>query len=169
MKIVIISDSHDQIPHIDLVLGYCHSNDIDHILHCGDICKPDTLDYLVKKWHKPFDFVFGNGDIGRPDMKECAQHFEHVTCHGELGVLEIDNIKIAFNHYPEVATELAYKNDDIDFIFYGHTHKPWMKETNNTIMANPGPIAGMIYDTSFAVLDTSNKHLGLVLLKDLLA
>ena len=185
MKIAIISDTHDYLPHIDLMLLYCQQNSIDRIIHCGDICKASTLDYMVQRWDKPFDFVFGNGDLVRADMEECARFFSHVTCHGEEGYLNISvegrldiknkqgkegsksSVRIAFTHYPQVAQELAYNNKHLDFVFYGHTHKPWLGEKNNIMIANPGPLTGMIYDTSFAVLNISTKNLELILLKNI--
>jgi predicted phosphodiesterase len=41
-----------------------------------------------------------------------------------------------------------------DIIFYGHTHKPWIEEKNNTKLVNPGTLGGVFSRATFAVYDT---------------
>ncbi|MDO8663613.1 MAG: metallophosphoesterase family protein, partial [Candidatus Wildermuthbacteria bacterium] len=84
----------------------------------------------------------------------------------DFKILEIDKIKIAFTHFPAEARKLA-ETKKLDFVFYGHTHKPWLEQIGRCILANPGNLAGMIYKASFAILDTKAKYLSLKILDSL--
>ena len=52
-----------------------------------------------------------------------------------------------------------------DYVFYGHNHTPWEEKIGNTVVANPGTLAGMFQKATFAVLDTKNKKLELKILE----
>ena len=78
---------------------------------------------------------------------------------------EISKIKIAFVHFPDVAKKLA-ETGKYDFVFHGHTHKPWCSEvlTKDTLgtdkkctVLNPGNVANQIYPPTFAVWNTSDN------------
>ena len=56
---------------------------------------------------------------------------------------------------------------DLNFIFYGHTHKPALEKSLSTIIANPGNIASIHYPASFAILNTTTKKLELKILTNL--
>ena len=107
MKIAIVSDSHDNIPNIEKMLDWVNKNDIEMMIHCGDLSAPSVLvKELGPKFKKPIHFIHGN--IADREMNtEVARGFKHITLHGDQGELEIDGKKIAFCHYPNEAKELA--------------------------------------------------------------
>src|SRR3989344_13305 len=109
MKIAIVSDSHDNIPNIEKMLDFVNGNNIETIIHCGDLAAPSVI---VKEFGPKFKgsihFIHGNV-ADRKLNEEVAKKFDHVTCHGDLGELEIDGKKIAFNHYPDQAEEFGEK------------------------------------------------------------
>ena len=79
---------------------------------------------------------------------------------------EIDGIKIAFGHEPKKMLPVA-ENKKYNFVFYGHTHKPWMDVLkNDCIFANPGNLSDSGYLSTFAILDTETKKLELKVLRD---
>jgi len=164
MKIAIISDSHDNIPNIEKFLTWAKVNKIDIIIHCGDIADPELIkDQLAKKFTGPIHLVHGNVS-NRDLLIETCDEIDNVTLHGDEGYLKIENIYIAFCHYPEVAKDLA-KSKKYNFVFYGHTHKPWIEEINQIVVANPGTLGGVFSKATFAVLDTKTINLELKVLE----
>ncbi len=84
----------------------------------------------------------------------------------EFGSLASKKYKIAFTHYPENARELC-ESGKYDFVFYGHTHKPWEETVKNCKMLNPGNVAGEIYPPTFCAWDTVTNNFSLVRIHDL--
>ena len=74
--------------------------------------------------------------------------------------------KIVFVHFPEIARKLA-ESGKYDFVFYGHTHKPWEEMIGKCKMLNPGNVAGEIYPPTFAVWNTKDDSFKLIRIHDL--
>jgi hypothetical protein len=200
MRIAIISDSHDNIVNIEKALKWINKEGIKTIIHCGDFCSPSTVfKVFMQNFSGEFHSVHGN--VGDPEATEAkAKEYKNVHIYNwhyssskkaiikepkkinnktdwsyinsmmGCGEIIIDNIKIAFTHSPNQGKELA-QSGNYDYVFYGHTHRPWIEElkTNNekliTMMANPGTLAGMFYKATFAVLDTETNKLELKILE----
>jgi len=150
--IAICSDSHDNMPNIKKFLNYCKQNKIKTILHCGDITSLQTFNYIQENFDGGIFAVLGNADMVSLEKKQ---------------ILEIDNLKIGLAHIPKTARKLLQENKNLDFVFYGHTHKPWIEKIDSTYFANPGTLAGLTYRATFAVLDTKTKKMELKLLDNL--
>ena len=84
---------------------------------------------------------------------------------GEIGQEKIAGLKIAFVHEPEKINKVI--ENGLDFIFYGHTHKPWLEKNGETFIANPGTLGGVYYQATFVVIDTKTKNLELKVLEGL--
>jgi len=176
MKIVIISDSHDNVPNIDKMLGYVKKEGIKIMLHCGDVCAPSVLKYLANNFKGDIYLVFGNVDGDREMMKKYGKGFENLHVLGEEGSPEIKRlpVKVGLTHYPGRAKEMA-KTGKHDIIFYGHDHKPWLsfakatankeKKVKKVQLVNPGTLAGLFQKATFAVWDTDNNKLELKILE----
>jgi len=175
MRIAIVSDSHDNIPNIQKFLNWVNKNNIDPvrnknsngvelIIHCGDLAAPAIIvEELGPKFKKPIHFIHGN--VADRELNEkISADFNHITCHGDTGEIEVDNKKIAFNHYPDEAKELA-RSGQYDLIFYGHSHIPWEEQIGKTKLLNPGTLAGMFGKATFAVYDTEADKAELILLE----
>jgi hypothetical protein len=166
MKIAIISDSHDNIPNIEKFLDWANENKIDTIIHCGDISAPAVITKeFAPKFKGQIHLVHGNVS-DRDLLEEVCDNHEKITLHGDKGEIEVDAIKIAFCHFPEVAHTLA-ESGKYGLVFNGHTHKPWTEKVGNVILANPGTLGGMFQKASFAVYDTGAKNLELKILETL--
>ncbi len=164
MKIVIISDSHDNLPNIEKMLDWVLKNEIQIIIHCGDLAAPSVL---VREFQPKFkgQFHFVHGNVADYELNEkIASEFDNMTCHGNQGFLKIDGKKIAFCHYPNQADKLA-ETGKYDLVFYGHDHKPWEKNIGKTKLFNPGTLAGMFNKATFAVYDTKADRAKLILLE----
>lgn len=165
MKIAIISDSHDHLDKLETFLNYLKENEIEKIIHLGDVCKKEYLETLSHNFSGEIFLVRGNADLY--DIKE-IKHLANLNYCGNLGEITIDKVKIAFVHEPEKIKRLITNYQSFDFIFHGHTHKPWLKKDKNTIIANPGNLSGIGYAPTFAILETSKSNLELKLLDHLI-
>ena len=166
MKIAIISDSHDNIVNLEKFINWANKNEIEKIIHCGDLCGPNVVtDVIASNFKGDVHFVYGNvGD--RETLEKKIQGVDNVKFYGDRGEIEIENKKIAFVHRPEEAKELA-KTDKYDFIFYGHTHEPWEEKIGKTRLYNPGTLAGMFNKATFAVYNTESDKVELKILEQI--
>ncbi len=162
MKLAIISDSHDNIPRIDQMFDIIKKENIESIIHCGDVATLESLKYLSKKFSKTIYLSLGNVDETHGLQKKYI-NLENIVVFEKFGELSFDKINIAFTHFPKLAKELA-QSQKYDFVFYGHTHKPWEEYISSTKLINPGTLAGMFNRSTFAILDTKTKNIELKIL-----
>jgi len=154
MKVAIVSDSHDNFLNLEKLILNLKKEGIKTIIHCGDAASLEVLKTLEQKTYKVY-FCFGNADL-KEKIKEGG--LKKVKIFDNFGEIKIDNLKIAFCHRPKLAKELT-KSENYDFVFYGHTHKPWIEKIGNCNLANPGNLAGVFFKPTFAILDTETKKL----------
>ena len=151
MRIVIVSDTHDNIKNFDKVIDWLNKEEIKLILHCGDICNQETIDEAIKSFAGEIKFIRGNGDYGLKNVPEKME-------------IELDGKRIFFNHYPDIAKKAA-ESGKYDLVFYGHTHKPWEEKIGKCRLVNPGEVAGQRFKPTFAIYDTETDKLELKILE----
>ena len=169
MKIAIISDSHNNLVRFKKAVLWIEKNGIKTILHCGDICSPETIFEVKKGFSGKILITLGNADKGygwEKYLKPQALKNENLKIFSDFGEFLVEDCKIAFSHFPKHAKKLA-KTAKYDAVFYGHTHKPWMQKIDSCLLANPGNLCGSLYIASFAVFDTVSKKLELKILEKL--
>lgn len=165
MLIAIISDIHDNLKNLNTFLSWCHNQKIDKIICGGDVCNLDTLEILSTKFSGEIFLVEGNGETF--SYKEIT-NLHNIKYLGLRQIFTVDNLKIGLAHKSkEIENLINMGGPDTDFIFYGHSHKPWLERRGKTIIANPGNIAGIFFAPSFAVLNTDTKNIELKLLQNL--
>jgi hypothetical protein len=169
MQIAIFSDSHDNWPNIEKAIKYLNKQKIRLIIHCGDVCAPLTLKEMVKLFKgKQIHLVKGNVDGDVDGFKNVAKKYKKLIYHGQTGLLNLKiknlKLKIAFCHDPFVAKKMA-QSQKYDFVFHGHTHKPWQEKIGQTTIINPGTLAGLFSKATFAIFDTQTKKAQLILLE----
>ena len=168
MKIAIISDIHDNIPNLKKVLDYCTQNSVEKIICCGDLASLETLDYLNDNFSGEIFFVFGNMDDDYlKNYPFVNNQYKNTKIFKDFGEIKISGKKIAFIHFPREAKELC-EMGKYDFVFHGHTHKPWTEQANNCILLNPGNVANQIYSPTFAIWNTNNNLFELIHINKLL-
>ena len=202
MKIAIISDIHDNLANLERFLVMfgqeCEALSASHennrkvepcgIICCGDVTTPETLEYLVERFDGLIKLVCGNMEIRREEFAEVAKRHANLEVFAEVGVWECPTsgveqkksragLDLAFVHKPDRVEELTLRRAQgkpYDFVFYGHTHKPWIKvepddrllrvvqrRSSGTILANPGTLGGIFTASTFAVLETETGRLEL--------
>jgi len=154
MKIAIVSDTHDNITNFTKAIEWCNTNEVTFMLHCGDICTQTTIDEAIKLFKGEIKFARGNGDYQLDAIPEKVE-------------VELDGKKIFFNHYPEISKKAA-ESGAYDFVFHGHTHKPWVEKVGKCVLACPGELAGQRFKPTFAVYDTHTNKLELKILEKLI-
>ena len=206
MKIAIISDIHNNEVNLKKVLDYCKEKNIKTIICCGDLASQETLDFFNENFEGEIHYTFGNMD--NDQLTDIERHLEpkgalsvqgvrkykQTFIYKKFGELAVgigslqsrDPIpaRIAFVHYPDVARELC-ESGKYNFVFYGHTHKPWVasapdfakastgKEAaadqgqKKCTMLNPGNVAGELYPPTFAVWHTEDDKFELIRIHDL--
>ncbi len=176
MKIAIISDIHNNEVNLKKVLDYCGREKIKTIICCGDLASRETLDFLNDNFDDVIHYTFGNMDNDQLRNFEHAGEYKNTKIYEKFGEAEIAGNpvkpnghgarKIAFVHFPDVAKKLC-ETGKYNFVFHGHTHKPWMEKIRNCLMLNPGNVAGEIYLPTFAVWNTENGKFDLIRIHDL--
>lgn len=168
MLIVIISDIHDNLEDLNKCLAWCRENSVQKIICCGDVARAETIGALANGFRGEIFLVRGNMEIYE---EEDLAGYENINYAGESGRAEIDGLKIGFCHEPYkisgVLKNAVQAGDTLGFVFYGHTHKPWLEKRGAATVANPGCLASGYQTTSFAVLDTTTKKLELKIVNNL--
>ena len=129
MKIGIIADTHitsdydkDQIAILINELKKVF-NDVDQIVHAGDICEIFFLNML--KEIAPTRCVRGNLD----NIKNLEKFTKFSIGRYNIGVI---------HKLPENLEEFV-KENDVHILIFGHTHQPLIKGTDfNVLLLNPG-------------------------------
>ena len=166
MRAAIISDTHDNLATLDRFLDFINKNPVEAVIHCGDIASGETVERLAKKFDGKIFVCFGNMDYRDSVAAVVKKHPGQIRLFENFGQAELDNLKIGFCHHKEIALEYCHRNK-YDFVFYGHTHKPWIDNIAGCQLANSGTLAGMFYQATFAILDTKTKKLELKIISRL--
>lgn len=132
MKIAIISDTHmnKHFSKLKDILDK-HFNDVDLIIHAGDYTSTDVISILEA--HSKFIGVYGNNDKSKlrgllTDKKIITlENYKIGICHGDGPKKNtLDNVIDTF------------KDEKLDIIIYGHSHKPSILTKGKTMYLNPG-------------------------------
>ena len=139
MKIAVISDTHRKFPLAKERIDDLVSRGAQYIVHAGDICEYDTIEY-IKNTHLPYVAVYGNNDA---PMVQYHNDFNLVK---EPYYFKIEDIKFKLMHLP------YYMTPDCDVLIFGHTHIFEAKKIQNTLFLNPGEVCAREKPKSESVL-----------------
>ncbi len=163
MNVAIISDVHDNLANLYKCLDWCNKNKIEKIIYCGDVTNSETLKVLSEKFDGEIFLVKGNIELY---YKEEIELYKNIDYLGRQGVINIESKKVGICHEPYFIDGLLEKGK-VDFVFYGHTHKPWTEERDGVKIFNPGTLGGVFQKATFAVWDTDKDKVDLKLLETL--
>ncbi len=165
MLIAIISDIHDNLANLEKCLNWCRQNRAEELICCGDITTIETVRFLATNFPGEIFLVHGNIELYEENSLSA---FPNVNYCGEIGIREIGGANIGFCHDRRDVTQILETTPLLlDFVFYGHTHKPWLEKPGEVMVVNPGNIAGVFHQATFATLDTETKKLELKILADM--
>jgi putative phosphoesterase len=166
MQIAITSDIHNNEVNLEKILRYCAEQKITKLICCGDLASKEILDLMNDNFAGVIYYTFGNADYTELRELDSVGKYRNTFLFKSFGETEIDNKKIALVHFPREARKLA-ETGRYNFVFHGHTHKPWVEKIGNCIVLNPGNVAGEIYPPTFAVWNTENDNFKLLRIHDL--
>ncbi|WP_456432887.1 YfcE family phosphodiesterase [Thermosulfuriphilus sp.] len=162
MLVAIISDSHDHIWNMHQAIEEINARGAECLIHCGDLISPFMIKELAA-FSGPKHLILGNnpGDVWLLS-KTCARSSQ-VFLHGWFANLEIDGLKVAVVHFPEMARGLA-ATGEYDLVCCGHTHVYNVFSVGKTLVVNPGEILGKEGPPTFALFETQTRKLEKVIL-----
>lgn len=134
-KIGIISDTHDNLPKIKKAVEVFNTEEVNFVLHAGDIVAPFSIEKLFElkcDWRA----VFGNNDGEKEGLRRKSNN---KICEPPIKI-ELGNKKILLTH------DLAKIKDlgDTEIIIFGHTHLAESYEKNGKLFINPGEAGGWL-------------------------
>jgi len=155
MKIVVISDSHDNVANLEKVLKWANKNNIEALIHAGDLSAPGVLkNTLASGFTK--DIYIINGNVSDPELlAKVSLDFPNVKYLGGEGEAEIDGRKIYITHFPPRAKAIAGAGV-YDLVVFGHSHKSESSQVGKTMLLNPGTLGGLYNQPTFATYETKN-------------
>ncbi len=156
MRLGIVSDTHDNLDHVQQAVELFESHGVDRVVHCGDIVAPFSATPFDTD---AFDFssVRGNND-GEWALGNVVDEFGAYL--GECGELTVDDTEIAVYHGTNrVLREALADSGNYDYVFHGHTHERTVETHGETVRVNPGglPIPGADDAFHVATLDTEQS------------
>lgn len=152
MKILVISDSHDNIVRLKHVLGFAEKIKAGAVIHCGDWSSADAVNTMDGLRIKVYG-VLGNADID-PQMVVSLRKAK-IKFNSDFLKLRLGGRKIGVCHYPERLKD-AIKNQEYDALFCGHIHSKHKAVYGKTLVARPGAL-GRTLSPSFVVYDTEEN------------
>ncbi|WP_458455235.1 metallophosphoesterase [Methanobrevibacter sp.] len=133
-------------------------NDVDLILHAGDLTSPKVLEEL--EGIAPVMAVQGNMDRANGiDLPKAR-------------VIEVDDLRIGLIHgevYPRAdSQQLLYLARELnaDILVSGHSHQPKIKQSEGILLLNPGsPIVPRLADRTVMLLEINDNEVDVEIVK----
>ena len=156
-RIMVISDTHEDMATMRMVLEYLKDTRVDMVIHLGDYYNdPDMLE----KEGYPLIKVPGTWDPHYYDRAVPNRKF-----------IEVAGWKIFLTHTPDshyndladdLKPEMIMHSGEADIFLYGHTHLAEIKRRKGVIMINPGHMSCDEHrgcPLTFALLDISEQSI----------
>ncbi len=158
MRLVVISDIHDNLVNLGKCLAWCKKNEIAATICPGDVCNTETLEFLNTNFPAPIYLVRGNMELFEDSVPE---KFENINYGGRVAIWKIGGLNIGACHEPYLIDKVREKGFP-DIIFYGHTHKPWEETRQGVRLVNPGTLGGVFSKATFATYNLETGELELI-------
>lgn len=142
MDIGVVSDTHNNLKNIDKIISIFNDKNLDFVIHTGDVTTADTLDRF-SNLNCPLLGVYGNNDKHEDGLAEVATKNGFNFTNPPLMIKEYRR-SIAVFHEPDLIEDFLSKNDNIDIVLHGHTHRYRNEIIDNILFFNPGESAGML-------------------------
>ena len=155
MIVGILSDTHGRADMAHLAVQKLLENRAEYIVHCGDVGGQEVLDALAGH---PSMFVFGNNDYDADDLANYAKIIG-IACGGTHGKLAFAGKRAVITHGDDLRLiRRLIQEQQIDYLFLGHTHEKLDRREGKVRMINPGALYRAAVKT-VAVLDTGTDEL----------
>ena len=162
--ILIISDIHDNLVNLEKCLNWGKANNATGVICCGDITNAETIGFMSRNFSGPITAIRGNMEVYDDTDFIPYKNFNYL---GRYGVIEIEGKKIGLCHEPDFIDDVLKLSRDLVYIFYGHTHKPWLEDKDHVTRVNPGTLGGVFQKATFATWEPATNKIELKLLETL--
>ena len=141
MEIGVVSDTHNNLKNIEIIINLFNDLDVPIVIHTGDISNANTLEKF-SRLNSELVGVYGNNDRVESGLKEVAQknNFQFQEPPSRLNLLDRE---IVIFHEPDNIEQFLLENKHTNVILYGHTHRYENSIKNGVLYFNPGESAGM--------------------------
>ena len=141
MKIGVVSDTHNNLNNIEIIINLFNDINVPIVIHTGDISNANTLEKF-SKLNSELIGVYGNNDRNESGLEEVAQknNFQFQEPPRRLSLLDRE---IVIFHEPDNIDKFLLENQLINVVLYGHTHRYENNTKNGVLYFNPGESAGM--------------------------
>ena len=157
MKIGVVSDTHNNLKNIEIIINLFNEIKVPIVIHTGDITNANTLEQFSKLNSKLIG-VYGNNDRNELGLEEVAQKnkFQFQDPPKKISLLDKE---IVIFHEPDKIDQFLSQNKLIDVVLYGHTHRYENNTRNGVLFFNPGESAGMQKGSNaIGILDLKNME-----------
>lgn len=147
MKLLVISDTHDSLDMINRLSPYIMMLAPNMIIHLGDYVSLFTLKRLTS-FNIRFLGVFGNNDGDKMLMLKSLSGSDAI--YDQPYEVDIDGFRTLLLHgfgnrdLTERLVNYIAVGGIYHLILYGHTHAPRLELVGNTLILNPGTLAGYL-------------------------
>ena len=155
MKIGVVSDTHNNLKNIEIIINLFNDLKVPIVIHTGDISNANTLEKF-SRLNSELIGVYGNNDRNEPRLKEVSQrnNFKFQEPPRRLSLLDRE---IVIFHEPDNIDRFLSENKSINVVLYGHTHRYENKIKDGILYFNPGESAGMLKGSNaIGILDLIN-------------
>jgi putative phosphoesterase len=137
MKIGVVSDTHDRLAITAAAIRLLCGRGAELILHCGDI---NSIAAVRLFSGVPTQFVFGNWDSPR-FLLTGAMRDVGAVWHDGPGRIEVAGKRIGWLHgHVRGERQTLEQSGELEYLFYGHSHKAEAHQTGKTLVLNPGAL-----------------------------
>ena len=142
MLIGVVSDTHNNLKNINIIISLFNKERISLLIHTGDIANANSLDKF-SELKCDLVGVYGNNDRCEKGLKEVASK-NNFQFQEPPKIISACNKLIAIFHEPEQIDNFLVNNEKIDIVIHGHTHRYRNEIKNDILFFNPGESAGML-------------------------
>ncbi|MBZ2164912.1 metallophosphoesterase [Methanobacterium sp. VT] len=144
----IMSDSHDNLDAIRKAVKIFNKEEIDVVIHAGDLISPFTA-LEFRKLDPELVAIYGNNDGEKEGLKAA---YEEICILEDFKEISVEGWKFSIIHGSNQAiVDSLAKCGKYDVVIRGHTHK--MEILNGeTMIINPGEVCGYVSGQKTVVL-----------------
>jgi uncharacterized protein len=149
----IMSDSHDNIDAIRKAVKIFNNEDLDVVIHAGDLISPFTA-LEFKKLDTELVAIYGNNDGDKEGLKAA---YKETCILEEFKEISVEGWKFSIIHGSNQAiVDSLAKCGKYDVVIRGHTHKIEILN-DETMIINPGEVCGYVSgEQTVVLLDTDD-------------
>jgi putative phosphoesterase len=186
--ICVVSDTHNDIERLMLLVRLCNRYQIRLMIHCGDLVDHEIISKIFQKYKGLYILTMGNHDRNYRRKRFFQNYFRynhskkvmvcpyeaHIKVFDEGRVLYTNNVSNDARFISQTAPHIyfrVYHGDNYNHLFniinnhnnynvfiYGHTHQPDYRVINNKVILNPSSFCKSD-QMSFMILGINDKKL----------